>query len=108
MLKRKTSRTLKRVAHSGAAVSRAPASTTLIYITLVFPIHADMVPYELLIELMKCWELMHASHTSQLDIHKKKKKYFSCSMLVTARDTQMAWETTAHRKAFTIITLCFL
>lgn len=76
MLKRKTSRTLKRVAHSGAAVSRAPASTTLIYITLVFPIHADMVPYELLIELMKCWELMHASHTSQLDIHKKKKKVF--------------------------------
>lgn len=66
------SHTLKQVAHSGAAVSWAPASTTLIYITLVFPIRADVVPYELLIELLRCWELMHASHTSQLDIHKIK------------------------------------
>lgn len=49
-------------------VSRAPASTTLIYITLVFPIHADMVPYELLIELWNvgnwCVPLTHCSLTS--------------------------------------------
>lgn len=74
----------KQVAHSSAAVSRAAASTTLIYIALVFPIHANMVPNELLIKLMKCGGL-DASHTSQLDIHEKVD--FSGSMLLIAIHT---------------------
>lgn len=44
--------------------------------TLVFPIHADTVPHELLIELVKCRELTRASHTLQLDIHKTKNLVF--------------------------------
>lgn len=90
----------KQVARSSAAVSRAAASTTLIYIELVFPIRADMVLNELLIRLIECGEQMPLTLHSLTSM---RKVYFSGSVLVqlhTHTHIHTAWETTSQSQSF--------
>lgn len=54
--------------HTGFLISRQKIHFSKLLsswtcVTLVFPIHADMVPHELWIEFMKCWQLICALHS---------------------------------------------